>query len=34
MHKKYIVRLSDEERQQLIALTTTGKTVAYKMGFV
>jgi predicted DNA-binding protein len=31
MNKKYIVRLSDEERQQLIDLTTTGKAVAYKI---
>jgi transposase len=31
MNKKYIVRLSDEERQQLIDLTTTGKAAAYKL---
>jgi transposase len=31
MNKKYIVRLSDEERQQLIDLTTTGKAAAYKI---
>lgn len=31
MNKKYIVRLSDEERQQLIELTTTGKAAAYKI---
>lgn len=31
MNKKYIVRLSDEERQQLINLTTTGKAAAYKI---
>ena len=31
MNKKYIVRLSDEERQQLIELTTTGKAAAYRI---
>lgn len=31
MNKKYIVRLNDEERQQLIALTSTGKAAAYKI---
>jgi transposase len=31
MNKKYIVRLSDEERQQLIALTTAGKAAAYRI---
>lgn len=31
MNKKYIVRLSNEERQQLIALTTTGKAPAYRI---
>jgi hypothetical protein len=31
MNKKYIVRLSDEERQQLIELTTTGQAAAYKI---
>ena len=31
MNKKYIVRLNDEERQQLIELTSTGKAAAYKI---
>jgi hypothetical protein len=31
MNKKYIVRLSDEERQQLIDLTRKGKAAAYKI---
>ena len=31
MHKTYIVRLSDEERQQLTELISTGKTAASKM---
>jgi transposase len=31
MNKKYIVRLGDEERQQLIDLTSTGKAAAYKI---
>jgi transposase len=31
MNKRYIVRLSDEERQQLIELTRTGKAAAYKI---
>lgn len=29
MNKKYIVRLSDEERQQLVDLTSKGKAAAY-----
>ena len=31
MPKKYIVRLSDEERQQLTELISKGKTAAYKI---
>jgi hypothetical protein len=31
MHKKYIVRLSDEERAQLTELTRKGKAAAYKI---
>ena len=31
MNKKYIVRLSDEERQELIDLTSTGKAAAFKI---
>jgi transposase len=31
MNKKYIVRLTDEEREQLIELTTKGKAAAYKI---
>ena len=31
MNKKYIVRLNDEERQQLIDLTSTGRAAAYKI---
>jgi transposase len=31
MHKKYIVRLSDEERTQLTELTNKGKAAAYKI---
>jgi hypothetical protein len=31
MNKKYIVRLSDEEREQLAELTRTGKAAAYKI---
>src|SRR5262245_39076593 len=31
MNKKYIVRLSDEERHQLTELTRKGKAVAYKI---
>jgi hypothetical protein len=31
MTKKYIVRLSDEERNQLTALTSKGKAAAYKI---
>jgi transposase len=31
MNKKYIVRLSDEERSQLTALTNKGKAAAYKI---
>jgi len=31
MHKKYIVRLTDEEREYLNGLVTKGKTVAYKV---
>ena len=31
MNKKYIVRLNDEERQQLIELTSTGQAAAYKI---
>jgi transposase len=30
MNKKYIIRLSDEEREQLAELTRTGKAAAYK----
>jgi hypothetical protein len=30
MNKKYIVRLSDEEREQMAELTRTGKAAAYK----
>ena len=31
MNKKYIVRLTDDERQELIHLTKTGKAAAYKI---
>ena len=31
MNKKYIVRLSDEERRQLAELTRQGKAAAYKL---
>lgn len=31
MNKKYIVRLSDEERRQLTELTSKGKAAAYKI---
>jgi transposase len=31
MNKKYIVRLTEDERQQLLQLTKTGKTAAYKI---
>jgi transposase len=31
MNKKYIVRLSEEERRQLTELTRTGKAAAYKI---
>lgn len=31
MNKKYIVRLTDDERQQLVHMTTIGKTAAYKI---
>jgi transposase len=31
MNKKYIVRLSDEERSQLAELTSKGKAAAYKI---
>jgi transposase len=31
MNKKYIVRLTDDERHQLVHLTKTGKTAAYKI---
>ena len=31
MNKKYIVRLSDEEREQLAELTRTGKAAADKI---
>jgi hypothetical protein len=31
MHKKYIVRLADEERRQLAELTRTGNAAAYKI---
>jgi transposase len=31
MHKKYIVRLSDEERRQLTELTSKGRAAAYKI---
>ena len=31
MHKKYIVRLADEERTQLTELTNKGKAAAYKI---
>jgi transposase len=31
MNKKYIVRLSDEEREQVAELTRTGKAAAYKI---
>jgi transposase len=31
MNKKYIVRLTDAERQELIQLTQTGKAAAYKI---
>ena len=31
MNKKYIVRLADEERSQLTALTSKGKAAAYKI---
>jgi transposase len=31
MNKKYIVRLTDDERQKLIHLTKTGKAAAYKI---
>ena len=31
MPKKYIVDLSEEERQSLLKLTTTGKHAAYKI---
>src|SRR2546428_10211905 len=29
--QKYLVRLTDDERQELISLTKTGKAVAYKI---
>ena len=29
MNKKYIVRLTDDERQQLVHMTKIGKTAAY-----
>ena len=31
MNKKYIVRLSEAERQELLQLTTTGRAAAYKI---
>ena len=31
MPKRYVVRLSEEERQYLQDLVSTGKTVAYKI---
>src|SRR5688572_9646328 len=31
VNKKYIVRLTDDERQELIHLTKTGKAAAYKI---
>jgi transposase len=31
MNKKYIVRLTEDERQQLVPLTKSGKTAAYKI---
>ena len=31
MNKKYIVRLTEDERQQLVPLTKIGKTAAYKI---
>lgn len=31
MNKKYLVRLTDEERDQLTALITSGQTTAYKI---
>jgi transposase len=31
MNKQYIVRLNDEERQQLLVLTSRGKAAAYKI---
>jgi hypothetical protein len=31
MNKKYIVRLTDDERQQLVHVTKIGKTAAYKI---
>ena len=31
MNKKYIVRLTEDERQQLFQLTKTGQTAAYKL---
>jgi hypothetical protein len=31
MNKKYLVRLTDDEQQQLVHLTKIGKTVAYKI---
>ena len=30
MHKKYIVRLTEQEREQLDALIRKGKSAAYK----
>ena len=31
MNKKYIVRLTDDERQHLVHMTKSGKTAAYKI---
>ena len=31
MNKKYRVRLTDDERQELLPLTKTGKAAAYKI---
>ena len=31
MNKRYIVRLTDDERQRLVHMTKSGKTAAYKL---
>src|SRR5262245_42783946 len=31
MNKKYMVRLTDDERQRLVHMTKSGKTAAYKL---